>query len=242
MMQLVVPKRLLIGYEAEELVSSSLAFLAESRLSTGLANPITKFQQYPLLNISFFPPSEVVFSDGKSLVVVICNPLAWKRKRVVRIPISTKRLIVHDSSGKEIESQLPALVNVSFNTRNFYVKAYLGKSPSGTPETSMSKLIWVIRIYKDKAAAHLKVGAEKAIISAPNKDASIFVAGVNEKEYKPDIDIVSYASCITNCLVPLAKVINDRSGIVEGLLTTVHLITATQKTVDRLRDENAWHN
>ncbi|KAJ9680299.1 hypothetical protein PVL29_019577 [Vitis rotundifolia] len=106
----------------------------------------------------------------------------------------------------------------------------------------MSKLVWVIRIYKDKAAAHLKVGAEKAIISAPNKDAPIFVAGVNEKEYKPDIDIVSNASCITNCLVPLAKVINDRSGIVEGLLTTIHLITATQKTVDSLRDENAQHN
>nr|GEY83257.1 glyceraldehyde-3-phosphate dehydrogenase, cytosolic [Tanacetum cinerariifolium] len=85
---------------------------------------------------------------------------------------------------------------------------------------------------KDKAVAHLKGGAKKVIISAPRKDAPMFVVGVNEHEYKPEFDIVSNASCTTNSLAPLAKVINDRFGIVEGLMTTVHSIIATQKTVD----------
>merc|ERR1712142_10105 len=84
----------------------------------------------------------------------------------------------------------------------------------------------------DKASAHMKGGAKKVVISAPSADAPMFVVGVNHQNYKKDQHIVSNASCTTNCLAPLAKVIHDKFGILEGLMTTVHAYTATQKCVD----------
>ena len=89
-------------------------------------------------------------------------------------------------------------------------------------------------IFKDlkTAGAHLKAGAKKVVITAPSADAPMFVMGVNHKTYKPSMDIVSNASCTTNCLAPVAKVLNDNFGLAEGLMTTIHAATATQQTVD----------
>jgi glyceraldehyde 3-phosphate dehydrogenase len=88
-------------------------------------------------------------------------------------------------------------------------------------------------LTKDKAQGHIDAGAKKVVMSAPSKDDTpMIVMGVNEGTYTSDMVFVSNASCTTNCLAPLAKVVNDNWGIVEGLMTTVHATTATQKTVD----------
>nr|NVI74001.1 glyceraldehyde 3 phosphate dehydrogenase 1 [Cucujiformia] len=86
----------------------------------------------------------------------------------------------------------------------------------------------------DKAKAHVEAGATKVIISAPSADAPMYVCGVNLDEYDPSAPVISNASCTTNCLAPLAKIIHDKFEIVEGLMTNVHATTATQKTVDGL--------
>tara|TARA_B100000929_G_C15452613_1_gene401684 strand:- start:77 stop:1075 length:999 start_codon:yes stop_codon:yes gene_type:complete len=90
----------------------------------------------------------------------------------------------------------------------------------------------------DNAKAHLDAGARKVVISAPSKTAPMFVMGVNHQDVKADQNIVSNASCTTNCLAPLAKVIDDEFGLVEGLMTTVHATTSTQFTVDSPSKKN----
>ena len=87
-------------------------------------------------------------------------------------------------------------------------------------------------LTKEKASLHIKGGAKKVIISAPSKDAPMFVMGVNHKELTDDVKVFSNASCTTNCLAPMSKVIHENFGIVEGLMTTIHAATSGQDAVD----------
>ncbi|EJS43565.1 tdh3p [Saccharomyces arboricola H-6] len=116
------------------------------------------------------------------------------------------------------------------------IATYQERDPANLPWGSLKIDIAIdsTGVFKelDTAQKHIDAGAKKVVITAPSSTAPMFVMGVNEDKYTSDLKIVSNASCTTNCLAPLAKVINDAFGIEEGLMTTVHSMTATQKTVD----------
>eukprot|EP00054_Salpingoeca_dolichothecata_P031447 m.263537 g.263537 ORF g.263537 m.263537 type:complete len:335 (-) comp27013_c0_seq1:73-1077(-) len=116
------------------------------------------------------------------------------------------------------------------------IAVYSSRDPAAIPwkEAGVHTVVESTGVFKEvqTASAHLKGGAQKVVISAPSPDAPMFVLGVNEDKYEASQNVVSMASCTTNCLAPIAKVINDKFGIEEGLMTTIHSYTATQKTVD----------
>ncbi|KAF0896347.1 hypothetical protein E2562_021882 [Oryza meyeriana var. granulata] len=128
-------KRLAIGYtQAEKVVSSSLSCLSQSGSKSHCLSQTTNFGQCPLLNITYCPPSETDLSQGKSLVVLVYNSLGWKREDVLRIPVVSDSIIVHDSEGREVESQLLPIANASLHMREKHVKAYLGMLPAAKPK------------------------------------------------------------------------------------------------------------
>ena len=138
---------------------------------------------------------------------------------------------MHGRFKGEIKSEEGKLI-VNGKTVNVYNEMDPNNIPWG--ENGVEYVLECSGVFTttEKAQAHLNAGAKKVVISAPSKDAPMFVMGVNEDKYDPSMNIVSNASCTTNCLAPLAKIINDNFGIKEGLMTTVHSTTATQKTVD----------
>ena len=143
----------------------------------------------------------------------------------------TKYDTVHGRFNGTVEEKDGALV-----VNGKAIKVYNEMDPHNIPwgELGVDYVLECSGVFTtlEKAQAHIDAGAKKVIISAPSKDAPMFVMGVNNTEYDPSMNIVSNASCTTNCLAPLAKVINDNFGIKDGLMTTVHATTATQKTVD----------
>lgn len=144
-------------------------------------------------------------------------------------------LLQYDTVHGRFESEV-GYTDKSITVNGREILVFSEKEPGKLPwdELGVDYVVEATGLFTDsaKASAHLQAGARKVVISAPSKDAPMFVMGVNEEKYSPDMDIVSNASCTTNCLAPLAKVINDEFGIVSGLMTTVHATTASQRTVD----------
>jgi glyceraldehyde 3-phosphate dehydrogenase len=173
--------------------------------------------------------------------IVFRNALENKEVEVVAIndPFITPDYAVYMLKYDSTHGRFPGEVSHTKDeliVNGKHIKFYGERDPAAIPwkDTGAEYVVESTGVFTttEKASAHLKGGAKKVIISAPSADAPMFVCGVNLDKYTKDINVLSNASCTTNCLAPLAKVINDKYGIIEGLMTTVHSYTATQKTVD----------
>jgi glyceraldehyde 3-phosphate dehydrogenase len=145
-------------------------------------------------------------------------------------------MLKYDSTHGRFDGEVSATDSGDLVVNGKTIKMYQERDPANIPwgQTGAYYVVESTGVFTttEKASAHLKGGAKKVVISAPSADAPMFVCGVNLETYSKDIHVLSNASCTTNCLAPLAKVINDKFGIIEGLMTTIHSYTATQKTVD----------
>ena len=139
----------------------------------------------------------------------------------------------------KIDNEKNALI-INGQTVNFYMEKEPVNIPWGKNRVDVVMEATGVFTTTEKCQAHLDAGAQKVIITAPAKDKETptYVMGVNEKDYRPEQRIVSNASCTTNCIAPLCKVIHERFGIEQGLMTTVHAVTATQNTVDGANKKN----
>ena len=165
--------------------------------------------------------------EGEIEVVAINDPSVAADYMAYMIKFDT----VHGRFKREVKAENNKLV-VNGKTINVFNELDPHNIPWGAEGVEYVLDCLGVFTTLEKAQAHLDSGAKKVLISAPSKDAPMFVMGVNNDKYDPSMSIISNASCTTNCLAPLAKVIHDNFGIKEGLMTTVHSTTATQKTVD----------
>jgi glyceraldehyde 3-phosphate dehydrogenase len=144
-------------------------------------------------------------------------------------------MLKYDSTHGQFKGEIKVLDD-GLEVNGKKVKFYTERDPANIPwaDTGAYYVVESTGVFTttEKAKAHIKGGAKKVVISAPSADAPMYVMGVNENTYKSDVEVISNASCTTNCLAPLAKVIHDEFTIIEGLMTTIHSYTATQKTVD----------
>jgi len=173
--------------------------------------------------------------------IVFRNAVQYKDIEIVAVndPFIEPKYAVYMLKYDSTHGQFDGTVSVDgsdLTINDKKVKFYTERDPANIPwkDTGAEYVIESTGVFTtiDKAGAHLKGGAKKVIISAPSADAPMYVMGVNDDKYDGSANVVSNASCTTNCLAPLAKVIHDNFTIVEGLMTTVHSYTATQKTVD----------